>query len=104
MISVSLEQGGCLDWRAKRTGRWGQGLWRGSRGVWPVRPETCGLPASSALGYSLANREGQVGGAVMALWVFWPQALCGGIGAQERLPHLFLGDLSLTSNKDAFRE
>lgn len=37
--------------------------------------------------------------------LFWPQALCGGIGAQESLPPtLFLGDLSLTSNKDAFTE
>lgn len=68
MISVSLEQGGCLDWRAKEwaDGEWS--LWTGSQGVWPLRPETCGseiLPPPRPRAQS-GQQEGQVGGAVMA--------------------------------------
>lgn len=98
MISVSLEQGGCLDWRAKERadGEWS--LWRGSQGVWPVRPETCGQRSCPLLGPgpSLANRKAKW---EVQSWplvrLFWPQALCGGIGAQERLPPLCSLETSL---------
>ena len=75
----------------------------GHCGLRPVVQRSCPLLGP---GPSLANKKAKW---EVQSWplvrLFWPQALCGGIGAQERLPPpLFLGDLSLTSNKDAFRE
>lgn len=68
MISVSLEQGGCLErWAEEQAdGEWS--LWRGSQGAWPLWPETCGseilLPPWPWA--QPGQQEGQVGGVVMA--------------------------------------